>query len=90
METTSGRNWDRGKMTPSQVQFARGLLGWSRDRLARSSSVPLQAIADYERVSGAVDELSVSAIRKTLEAAGVQRIAQNGGGPGVRLREIEL
>jgi len=30
---------------------------------------------------------TVAALRKALEAAGVEFIDENGGGPGVRLRE---
>jgi hypothetical protein len=34
-----------------------------------------------------ISEEAVAAIRAALEAAGVEFIAQNGGGPGVRLRK---
>jgi hypothetical protein len=41
-------------------------------------------------VSGAApSSTSVAAIRAALEAAGVDFIAENGGGPGVRLRKAK-
>lgn len=33
-------------------------------------------------------EAAIAAIRAALEAAGVEFIAENGGGPGVRLRKV--
>jgi hypothetical protein len=33
---------------------------------------------------------NVAAVRSALEAAGVEFIAENGGGPGVRLRKAKL
>ena len=49
-------------------------------------------IATIKRAELAVDETSMTvandlAVRRALEAAGVEFIDENGGGPGVRLRK---
>jgi hypothetical protein len=49
-------------------------------------------IATIKRAEGAADETSMTAandlaVRRALEAAGVEFIEENGGGPGVRLRK---
>jgi hypothetical protein len=63
------------------------LLRWSAEELARNSAV---GVATIRRAELKDDETSLTAannlsIRAALEAAGVEFIAENGGGPGVRL-----
>lgn len=71
-----------------QVRGARGLLGWSQTRLAEAAGLSLPTVKRYETDKGArVSADAVAAIRAALEAAGVEFIAENGGGPGVRLRK---
>lgn len=50
-------------------------------------SVPTVKRAEGGGVLGASDD-AISAICKVLELAGVEFIAENGGGAGVRLRDI--
>ena len=80
-------------MTPDQVMAARNLLGWTRGRLAAMSDTTARTVLNYERdgrLARAVDGTSgvdrLAAIRAALEAAGVEFIEENGGGPGVRLQ----
>src|SRR2546425_8216081 len=73
----------------SQIRAARALLRWSADDLARESSLGLNTI---KRAELAEDKTSLTvandlAVRRALEAAGVEFIDGNGGGPGVRLRK---
>jgi hypothetical protein len=75
-------------LTSSQIRAARGLLRWSAADLAREASLGLATI---KRAEGAVEQTSMTAandlaVRRVLEAAGVEFIEENGGGPGVRLR----
>ena len=74
-------------VTAPQVRAARGLLGWSQDQLAIASSVPKRTIARLELAEGSPQRRTLAAIRAALEAAGVEFIAENGGGAGVRLRK---
>jgi hypothetical protein len=74
-----------GLITPNQCREARRLLGWSRHRLTALCEVSVYFIASFER-GKEVSQGKVDAIRAALEAAGVEFIEQNGGGPGVQLR----
>jgi transcriptional regulator with XRE-family HTH domain len=53
--------------------------------LAQAAQVSPTTITRFER-GEALYPRTVDAIRAALEAAGVEFIEQNGGGPGVRLR----
>ena len=73
----------------AQIRAARSLIRWSAEDLARQSNVSLRTIrraelADQDTSMTSANEL---AIRRALEAAGVEFIDENGGGPGVRLRK---
>ena len=75
-------------LTSAQIRAARGLLRWSAEHLAREAALGLATI---KRAEGAENETSMTtandlAVRRTLEGAGVEFIDENGGGPGVRLR----
>lgn len=72
---------------PSQIRAARGLLDWTRDRLVMASGVPKSTLVRAETEATTPRQSTLSAIRTALEAAGVEFIAENGGGAGVRLRK---
>jgi len=72
---------------PAQLRAARGLVNWSREDLATRAGTTERTVARIELEEGAARESTLSAIRAALEAAGVEFIAENGGGPGVRLRK---
>jgi hypothetical protein len=74
-------------LLPIQCKMARAATGLGVRELAEASQVSADTIVRFERG----DELrprTVAAIRSTLEATGVEFIAENGGGPGVRLRRV--
>jgi len=76
-------------LTSAQLRAGRALIRWSAEDLARASSVGLTTIrraelTDAETSMTAANDL---AVRRALEAAGVEFIDENGGGPGVRLRK---
>jgi ribosome-binding protein aMBF1 (putative translation factor) len=72
-----------------QIRAARAVLGWSAEDLARKSSVSLRTIrrAELADIHTNMTVPNEQAIRRALEAAGVEFIDENGGGPGVRLRK---
>ncbi len=74
-------------MTPAQSRAARSLLDWKQAQLAASAGLGLSTVVDFERNRRAVSSDAVGAMRVALEAAGVEFIAENGGGAGVRLRK---
>jgi transcriptional regulator with XRE-family HTH domain len=78
-------------LTSAQIRAARSLIRWSAEDLARRSSL---SVATIRRAELTEDETSMTAandvaVRRALEAAGVEFIDENGGGPGVRLRRPE-
>jgi hypothetical protein len=82
-----------GKATPiissELVRAARALLRWEQRDLAAASSVSLPTIKRLEAKPGLMFAhfSTAAALRRALEAAGVEFIDENGGGPGVRLRK---
>jgi transcriptional regulator with XRE-family HTH domain len=77
---------DATRITPELASAARALLGWSRCDLARQVHVSERIIGKYENGLRA-SHLNLGLLRSTFEAAGVEFIAENGEGPGVRLRK---
>ena len=76
------------KVSVRQIKAARALLAWSQDRLAEASGVSVPTIKRLEAQDGPIGGRSdtESKIRAALEFAGIEFIVENGGGPGVRLR----
>ena len=76
------------KVAGFQIRAARAVLGWSAEDLARASAVSVRTIrrAEHNELHTNMTVANEHAIRRALEAAGVEFIDQNGGGPGVRLR----
>lgn len=68
-----------------QCKMARVAVGWGVRDLAAAAKVSSDTVARLER-GEELRERTVAAIRGALEAAGVEFIAENGGGPGVRLQ----
>ena len=71
------------------VRAARALLRWEQRDLEAASSVSLPTIKRLESKPGimAAHTSTLMALRKAFEAAGIEFIDENGGGPGVRLRK---
>jgi hypothetical protein len=63
-------------------------LNWSQDELEDAAKVARKTIADFEREVRQPYPRTLAAIRAALEAAGVEFIAENGGGLGVRLKKL--
>lgn len=76
-------------LTSAQIRAARSLIRWSAEDLARESSLSVATIRRAELADGETSMTAANnlAVRRALEAAGVEFIDENGGGPGVRLRK---
>lgn len=73
--------------TPEQLRAARAMLDLSQADLAARVGQSTMTIRRAETSGGPmVASQTIDAIRAALEAAGVEFIPENGGGPGVRLR----
>ncbi len=73
-------------MTPAQSRAARGLLKWNQDELAHEAAVSVVTVRNFENEKSAPQRATIEVMRRALEQAGVEFIAENGGGAGVRLR----
>jgi transcriptional regulator with XRE-family HTH domain len=76
-------------LTSAQIRAARALIRWSASDLARQSAVGITTIrrAELAKRETTLTAPNNLAIRRALEASGVEFIDENGGGPGVRLRK---
>jgi predicted transcriptional regulator len=74
-------------ITPAQCRAARALLDWSQQQLAEVAGVGVVTIRQLEAGASAPRNATMQVVVRALEVAGVVFIAENGGGPGVRLRK---
>ena len=73
-------------LTAGQCRAARGLLDWSQLELAEQAGVGIVTVRQLEASVHEPRRATLDVVRRALEAAGVEFIDENGGGPGVRLR----
>ena len=74
-------------MTPAQCRAARALIGMTQPELATAAGLGLSTIVDFEKERRIVSTAAQIRMREALEEAGVEFMAENGGGAGVRLRK---
>ena len=76
-------------VTGAQIRAGRALIRWSAEDLARASAVGLTTIRRAELTEGETSMTAANnlAVRRALEAAGIEFIDENGGGAGVRMRK---
>jgi hypothetical protein len=74
-------------LTSGQIRAARAFVRWSADDLARASAVGVATIrrAELAEAETSMNAPNDAAVRRALEAAGVEFIDENDCGPGVRL-----
>ena len=75
-------------ISAAQCRAARALIDWSRETLAEASRVGLRTLVDFERGARNPRYVTLDALRRALEAAGVE--FTNGDHPGVRLKSYKL
>jgi transcriptional regulator with XRE-family HTH domain len=73
-------------VTSAQVRMARAALNWTVRDLADATQLHRNTITNIETGRYVGDAATLSAIEGVLKRAGVEFIDENGGGPGVRLR----
>ena len=71
-------------LLPVQCRMARAALGWGVRELAAAAKVSIDTVARFER-GDELKERTIEALQRALEAAGIEFIDGNGGGPGARL-----
>lgn len=73
-------------MKPVQIRMARAALGWGVRDLAEKAGITANTVTRIENGADA-KQSTLEAMRKAMEQAGVIFVAENGDGPGVRLRK---
>lgn len=71
-------------MSPEQCRAARGWLGWTQQKLADQAKIGLSTLRDFEGRRRKPIANNLDAIKRALEAAGIE--FTDGDAPGVRLR----
>ena len=74
-------------MTPAQCRAARALIEFSQAELAAKAKVGESTVRNFEAGRTVPVTNNLEPIQRVLEVAGVEFIAENGGGAGVRLRK---
>lgn len=77
-------------LSSAQIRGARAILRLGQAELAEAADVSLETVKRIESMEG---ELKIrlhtlTKIKAALEKAGIEFIAENGGGAGVRLRKV--
>ncbi len=63
------------------------MLNLEQSDIADRAGIARATLIDFEKEQRVPRARTIAAIRAALEAAGVEFIAENGGGPGVRLKQ---
>jgi predicted transcriptional regulator len=76
------------KVSIRQIKAARALVGWSQGDLADKAGISVPTIKRLEAAEGDIGGRAETgaALVAALEKAGVEFIAENGGGAGVRMK----
>jgi transcriptional regulator with XRE-family HTH domain len=79
-------------VTGEQLRAARAMARMEQADLARLANVSVDTIKRLEKTIGPVSAniVTIYAVLEVLGLAGIEFIAENGGGPGVRLRKDAL
>jgi transcriptional regulator with XRE-family HTH domain len=73
-------------MRAIQLRMARAAVGWGVRELAEKAGVTANTVTRIENGADA-KQSTLDRLKSALEAAGIEFIDENGGGPGVRLRK---
>ncbi|MBX3492134.1 MAG: helix-turn-helix domain-containing protein [Parvibaculum sp.] len=79
-------------ITAEQLRAARAMLRWEQKDLAEKAQVSLPTVKRLEAMSGslmAVRVDTIEALKRAIQAGGIEFIPENGGGAGIRFRDRE-
>jgi ribosome-binding protein aMBF1 (putative translation factor) len=71
-------------ITAEQCRAARAWLGKSQDELAAAAKIGRRAIADFERGARVPYDSTLSQLKSTFEASGIQFVFEGGKAVGIR------
>jgi transcriptional regulator with XRE-family HTH domain len=58
-------------ISASQVRAARGLLGWTQERLSEQAHIPLASLLDYETGARQMPQTAAHSLKRVLEGANI-------------------
>ena len=70
-------------LSPEQSRAARGWLDWSQEELAKRANVSLSTVRDFEKGRRVPIANNLDALRRALEAGGVQLVFDEGAPAGI-------
>ena len=73
-------------ISTAQIRAARGLLKWTQAALAHRAAVSTVTLNMIENETVRPRDATLAAIQAALEAGGVEFLAEDGAGVGVRFR----
>jgi transcriptional regulator with XRE-family HTH domain len=78
-------------ITGTQIRAARAALGWNTHDLAREAKVGFRTVSRMEQQSDVPNALpaTLQAVKRALEAAGIEFVGTPSHGPGIRLHAIK-
>ncbi|WP_263484788.1 helix-turn-helix transcriptional regulator [Mesorhizobium sp. AD1-1] len=82
--STKKNDVESDAISVQQCRAARAMLGWSQGDLAEAAAVSRTTIVDFERSIRIPHRNNLAAIRRAFETAGIEFLAENGGGAGLR------
>jgi len=77
-------------VTPREVRAARAFLGWTRQQLADRAIVALNTVIRLEQGVADTRSSTLDAVRRALEAAGVEFLSLREDSEGIRVRRSHL
>jgi hypothetical protein len=85
------KSYDLKDITSAQIRAARALIRWTAEDLASKADLGVATIRRAEATDGPLQMTvaNLAAVRRTLEAAGIEFIFEDDGALGVRLRRIK-
>lgn len=75
------------EIRPAQCRAGRALLDMTQTELADLAGLGLSTVVDFEKERRKVSAAAIQSVQHALNRAGIEFIAENGGGSGVRLRK---
>jgi transcriptional regulator with XRE-family HTH domain len=76
-------------VTSAQLRMARAAIGWTVRDLANATGLHRNTITNIETGRYAGDPKTLEIVEAALSKAGIEFIEENGGGPGVRLKQSQ-
>lgn len=71
-------------LSPEQSRAARGWLDWSQEELAKRANVSLSTVRDFEKGRRVPIANNLDALRRAIEAGGVQLVFDGEAFAGIR------